>query len=133
VFTKDFGKLSLWATSERKITSKLRGGLELFSLSQLSFVQGKNKKVLVEAVFLEQHISIRQDFARLKAALKIVNLLDETITGQEKDEKIWESLRHSLSLIDQGAPTQMVCRLFSQSIFSILGYRSEIMQKSNAM
>jgi len=126
VFTKDFGKLSLWATSERKITSKLRGGLELFSLSQLSFVQGKNRKMLVETVSLEQHFSIRQDFVRLKTAFKIANLLEQTIIGQEKDEKIWEFLRHSLSLVDQGAPAQMVYRLFSQSVSLTLGYRSEI-------
>ena len=86
--------------------------------------------MLVEAIPQEQYSSIRQDFARLKTAFKIVDLLEQTITGQEKDEKIWESLKHSLSLLDQGAPTQMVYRLFSQSLFLTLGYRSEIMQKS---
>ena len=130
VFCKEYGKLTLFATSVRKSTSKLRGGMELFSLSYVEFVQGKQKKVLVEAIPQEQYSSIRQDFARLKTAFKIVDLLEQTITGQEKDEKIWESLKYSLSLIDQGAPTQMVYRLFSQSLFLTLGYRSEIMQKS---
>jgi hypothetical protein len=40
VFTKQFGKLRLRAVSERKITSKLRGGLELFYLSDIEFIQG---------------------------------------------------------------------------------------------
>jgi len=127
VFTKEYGKLTMFAASERKITSKLRGGLELFSLSYLEFVQGKQKKVLVEAVPLEQHFSIRQDFARLKVAFKIADLLEQMIIGQEKDEKIWESLQHSLSRVDQGAPPQMVYRLFSDSVFMTLGYRSKIM------
>ena len=126
VFTQEYGKLTLFATSVRKSTSKLRGGLELFSLSQLEFVQGKQKKVLVEAIPLEQYSSIRQDFARLQTACKIVDLIEQTITGQEKDEKIWESLKHSLSLIDQGASTKVVYRLFSQHVFLTLGYRSEI-------
>ena len=130
VCTKEYGNLTLFATSIRKSTSKLRGGLELFSLSQLEFVQGKQKKVLVEAIPLEQYSSIRQDFERLKAAFKIIDLIEQTITGQEKDEKIWESLQRSLSLIEQGASTQMVYRLFSQSLFSTLGYHSEAMQKS---
>ncbi len=30
IYTKDFGKLELLAKGERKIKSKLRGGLELF-------------------------------------------------------------------------------------------------------
>ena len=38
IFTKDFGKLKLRAVSERKITSKLRGGLELFYLSEMEFI-----------------------------------------------------------------------------------------------
>ena len=39
-YTKDFGKLDLLARAERKITSKLRGGLELFYLSEVEFIQG---------------------------------------------------------------------------------------------
>ena len=127
VFTQEYGKLTLFATSVRKSTSKLRGGLELFSLSQLEFVQGKQKKVLVEAILLERYSSIRQDFERLMSAFKIIDLIEQTITGQEKDEKIWESLQRSLLLIDQGASTQMVYRLFAQSLFSTLGYHSKVM------
>lgn len=122
----------MFAVSERKIISKLRGGLELFSLSSLEFVQGKQKKVLVEAIPVKQYSFIRQDFARLKAAFEIADLIDRTITGQEKDEHIWELLQHTFSALHQEVSPETVSNSFPQSFFATLGYHSEITQKSNA-
>lgn len=132
VFTKEYGKLTMFAVSERKITSKLRGGLEPFSLSYLEFVQGKQKKVLVEAVPVQQHFSLCQDFARLQTALKITDVFDRMVIGEEKDEKIWELLYSVFSMLDQKVAPHMVYRFFSQSIFPILGYSFETKEKSSA-
>ena len=98
VFCKEYGKLTLFAVSERKITSKLRGGLELFSLSHLEFVQGKSKKVLVEAIPLSKHLVSLQDLSCLYSALQIVKLVDEYMAEQEKDDKVWDLLVQSFNI-----------------------------------
>ncbi|KPJ55867.1 hypothetical protein AMJ49_06190, partial [Parcubacteria bacterium DG_74_2] len=53
IYTRDFGKLKVLARAERKIKSKLRAGLELFYLSEIEFIQGKNYKTLTNAVLIE--------------------------------------------------------------------------------
>lgn len=121
-FTKDFGKIQLWAISERKIVSKLRGGLELFYCSKLEFVEGKNKKVLVEALCINPFLSLRKDLQRLRAAFKIAALIDRLIGGQEQDKKIWNLLLQSFHLLNEGFLPQAVYHQFASFFLELAGY-----------
>lgn len=120
VFTKDFGKLFLWATSERKIASKMRAGLQPFSLSQLSFVQGKSKKVLVEAVCLRQYLCPLAELSLLQTALQIVLLVEQHTGEQEKDEKAWELLQETFAKLQQGG--ELAYESFAPRFMALAGY-----------
>ena len=122
VFTKEYGKLTLWAVSVRKITSKLRGGLELFCLSQLEFVQGRHKKVLVEAVCVEQHASLVGDLARLQAASHMVRLIDQHLPEEEKSHEAWNLLCSSLASLENGSPPRAAYQSFSPRFMALAGY-----------
>ena len=54
VFTKDFGRLELKAKAIRKIASKLRPDIDMFYLSEIEFIQGKNNKTLTDATKIEK-------------------------------------------------------------------------------
>ncbi len=122
VFTKEFGKVQLWAISARKSTSKLRGGLEQFYYSQLEFIEGKNRKVLVEATCLQRHGALRQNLQALRAAFKIAALLDSVVFAEERDEKIWDLLKQSFQMLEQGLPPQEVYSSFKRSFLKTAGY-----------
>lgn len=122
VFCKEYGKLTMFAISERKITSKLRSGLELFSLSQLEFVQGKQKKVLVEAIPLTQHLIPFKDLACLRSALQITKLVDQHMAEQEKDEKVWDLLLQSFFELKQGAAPEKTYQSFVPQFMTLAGY-----------
>lgn len=122
VFCKEYGKLTMFAVSERKITSKLRSGLELFSLSALSFVQGKNKKVLVEAVPLVQYLASLQDVSSLRSALHIAQLVEQHMAEQEKDEKVWDLLIRSFSELKKGTPPEKTYQSFVPRFMALAGY-----------
>jgi DNA repair protein RecO (recombination protein O) len=121
VFCKEYGKLTVFAVSERKITSKLRGGLELFSLSNLEFVQGKQKKVLVEAVPLTQYLASFKDLACLRVAFKIAKLVDQHMAEQEKDEKVWDLLIQSFFELKEGT-AQDTYESFVPRFMTLAGY-----------
>ena len=124
VFTKDYGKLLLWAIAERKITSKLRGGLELFSLSSLEFIQGKNRKVLVEAVTVKPYLSIRKDVASLYVTHRIADLVDFLSKGEEADQQIWSLLEETLDSLDtMNAPYTPLYYYFLFNAVEVLGYQ----------
>lgn len=87
VLTTDSGKVRLMARGVRKIKSKLAGGIELFSVSQISFVLGKGEIHTLTSSRLKQHFgSIVNDVERTMFAyetLKIVNRATEDEPGGE--------------------------------------------------
>ncbi len=95
VFTKDFGKIEALARGERKIKSKLRGGLELFYLSEIEFVQGRRWKILVDASLADNFNKIRRDLSKIETASKIAEVSTELIRGQEQDLQLWNLLLKS--------------------------------------
>jgi DNA repair protein RecO (recombination protein O) len=71
VLTPDYGKLRLMARGVRRIKSKLAGGIELFSVSDLVFVRGKSELGTLISSRLQKHYG------------RIVKALDRTMLGYE--------------------------------------------------
>jgi len=125
VFSKEYGKVALWAASERKITSKLRGGLTLFSLSNLSFIQGKQKKVLVEAVPARSFLPVPCDLSCLRAAYLAAHLLDLHTAKEEQDERVWELLHNFFVVLGQESSPQQAYQSFAPQFLGLAGYGKE--------
>jgi len=130
IYTKDFGKLELLAKAERKIQSKLRGGLELFYLSEIEFIQGKAHKTLTDAILIDNFKNLRGNLKRLAIAYKISEVLDSLIKGQEPDEKIWQLLNETFQKLDNPSlkllAPNLVYYYFLWNLLSILGYKAEL-------
>ncbi len=135
VYTKDFGKLDLWAIGERKITSKLRGGLEMFYCSEIEFVQGKNKKTITDALLLEPFGIMRSDLARLRVALRILETVDMFQREHAADERVWNVLHHSLALLNNAslphANTNLVYYYFFWNFISYEGWKPNLSTYGN--
>jgi DNA repair protein RecO len=71
VITPDHGKLRLMAKGVRKSTSKLAGGIELFSISELSFIPGKGDIGTLVSTRLQKNFG------------NIVKHIDRTMLGYE--------------------------------------------------
>ena len=122
-YTKDFGKLKLSAISARKITSKLRGGLEPLCLSELEFIEGRSRLVVTDAQSYERYGTIREDLARLQAALQVLDSVDRLVQGQEADEKVWALLSETLhTLNNKDSLPQEILPQFNLRFFALLGY-----------
>ena len=55
ILTHEQGKIRGIAKGVRKVKSKLAGGIELFSISQISFIQGKSDIYTLTSTRLEKH------------------------------------------------------------------------------
>ena len=130
IYTKDFGKLELLAKAERKIQSKLRGGLELFYLSEIEFIQGKTHKTLTDAILIDKFKNLRRDLKRLAIAYKISEVLDNLVKDQEPDEKIWQLLNEVFSKLNsleiKNSKLEILYHYFLWNLLSILGYQPEL-------
>ncbi len=147
IYTKDFGKLEILGKAIRKISSKLRQGIEIFCLSEVEFIQGKAYKTLTDVVLIEKFKNIGQDLKKLKIAYKISEVSDKLIKGQEPDEKIWQLLIKTferLNKLETPRPSaddrdgserashwnlEILLYYFLWNFLSILGYHPELQRR----
>lgn len=122
IYTKDFGKLKILARAIRKIKSKLRSGADLFYLSEIEFIQGKNHKTLTDAVTIDKFKNIRKDLEKLEIANQISLAADDLIRGEEKDEKIWDLLIEVFGRMNYS----LIYYYFLWNLLSILGYQIDL-------
>ncbi|OGZ69377.1 MAG: DNA repair protein RecO [Candidatus Staskawiczbacteria bacterium RIFCSPHIGHO2_02_FULL_42_22] len=130
VFTEEFGRLEIFAKAIRKIASKLRGGMEMFSIADIEFIQGKYRKTLTDAVCTQKFTDLAVSPEKIEIAQKISSLLDIFIKGEQTDQKVWmlvtdffEKL-HGVSL--QSSHWQLAYDYFFWNLVSVLGYAPEL-------
>lgn len=130
VFTKDFGRIEIFGKAIRKITSKLKGGIEIFSLSEIEFIQGKNKKTLTDTLFIERFKNIQEVPEKFEVANRISKLVDNFIKGEEQDQVIFYLLNETFSKLNNCSLSNTQCSLiyyyFFWNFVSVLGYGPEI-------
>jgi len=130
VYTKDFGKLEILGKAIRKISSKLRSGIEIFYLSEIEFIQGKALKILTDAILIEKFENLKNNLNKLKIAYKISQVLDNLVFGQEPDEKIWQLLEETFRKLNKleitGPKLELLYYYFFWNLISLLGYQPEI-------
>lgn len=127
VFTEDFGRLDIFAKAIRKNISKLRSGVDIFFMSELEFVQGKNRKTLTDAVLIEKYSSIIQDSGKFKIANKIGQTLDNFVRGEEKDKEIFDLLKEVMKLLNsQKEAKKLLIYYFLWNALHLLGYKPEV-------
>ena len=123
VITPDFGKVSLMARGVRKIKSKLAGGIELFSISTLSFIQGSGEISTLTSTRLQTHFSnIIQDYPRTSVGYEVLSLLDKT-TEDSCGTEYYHLLVNTLSYLDNLKLDSQITRCwFLGNLLKILGH-----------
>lgn len=130
IYTKDFGKLELLAKAVRKIKSKLRAGLEIFYLSEIEFIQGKVYKTLTDVILIDSFKNLRQDLIRLTIAYRISEVFNNSVRGQEADEKLWHLLIETFQKLNtdklKSETYELIYYYFVWNLLSLLGYQLEL-------
>lgn len=141
VYTKNFGKLEILGKAIRKVSSKLRSGAEVFYLSEIEFIQGKNQKILTDAILIEKFENLRKDLKKLKIAYQIAETFNELVRGEGSDEKIWQLLNEIFKKLNNWKvkdcleqdsnfeiwkPGEIIYYYFIWNLFSVLGYQPQL-------
>ncbi len=100
ILTHDQGKIRAIAKGVRKVKSKLAGGVELFSISQITFIQGKTEIYTLTSTRLEKHFgNIVKDIDRTMFAYEVLKNINRT-TEDNTDPEYFDLLAESLAAID---------------------------------
>jgi DNA repair protein RecO len=80
LLTPDHGKISLVAKGVRRLKSKLAGGIELFSVSDITYIKGRGELGTLISTRLDKHYNnIAKDIARVQLGYELIKLLNSTI------------------------------------------------------
>ncbi len=99
--TPDYGKLRVIAKGVRKIKSKMAGGIELFSVSDIGFIRGRGEiSTLISTRLIRHYGSIVKDLERTMVAYEFIKQIDR-LTEDEVDEEYFLLLEEAFSALDE--------------------------------
>ncbi len=123
VLTPDFGKVRLIAKGVRRERSKLAGGIELFSVSHVTFLRGRKEiGTLVSSRLITHYEDIVKDINRTMLGydlLKRINRTTEDAAGEEYYNLLIATLE---GLNDQGLAGELVELWFTMQLLKISGH-----------
>lgn len=100
LLTPDQGKLRLMAKGVRKVKSKLAGGIELFSISHITFIQGKGDVgTLVSTRLIQHYGTIVKDITRVQLGYELIKVLDRA-TEDEPEAEYFSLLQQAFEALD---------------------------------
>lgn len=102
LLTPDHGKLRLMAKGVKKPKSKLAGGIELFSVSNITYIQGRKESglsTLISARLLKHYGTIVKDIQRTMLGYDLIKRLNKA-TEDEPEEAYFDLLQQSFEALD---------------------------------
>jgi len=101
MLTPDQGKIRVVARGVRKVKSKLAGGIELFSVSHISFIRGKSELYTLTSTRLIKHYGqIVQNLERTTLAYRLIKQLDKA-TEDEPGTEYFNLLEQAFEALDE--------------------------------
>jgi DNA repair protein RecO (recombination protein O) len=103
LLTPDHGKLRLIAKGVRRIKSKLAGGIELFSVSDITFIRGRGDiGTLVSSRLRKHYAHIVSDIERTMLGYELIKQLHKA-TEDEPEPAYFELLGACFAALDDAA------------------------------
>ncbi len=134
-YTKEFGQLEILGKSIRKKQAKLRSFVQFPYFSEIDFIQGKNHKILTDAILINNFSNIRKNLKRITLAYKMAYTMNSLINNPEKDEKIWQLLLSVFYFLDKERFSESKCsylyNYFLWNLLILLGYKINCSQKTD--
>ena len=123
VLTPNAGKLSLMAKGVRRVKSKLAGGIELFSTSEISYITGRGSVgTLVSSRLVRHYGHIVSDIDRTMLGYELIKLLHK-LTEDEPETAYYELLEYAFSVLDdKNVSVDFIRVWFSAQLLRLAGH-----------
>jgi DNA repair protein RecO (recombination protein O) len=121
VLTPNAGKLRLMARGVRRVKSKLAGGIELFSVSDITYMPGKGEiGTLVSSRLITHYGKIVSQIERVQLGYELIKQLNKA-TEDEPDEHYFGLLQQAFAALDDLTIDQQLIRTWVQAQLLRLG------------
>lgn len=127
VLTPEAGKLRLLAKGVRKIKSKLAGGIELFSVSDLTYLQGKGEVGTLVSSRLDKHYGrIVSHIERVQLGYELIKELHKATEDHPEAEYFHLLDQTFVALDDSTIPLELVRLWFDAQLLRLAGHEPNL-------
>lgn len=120
--TPEHGKVSLFAKGARRAKSRLAGGLELFSVSDVVYIDGKSDLRTIVSARLDRHFRavVSAGVNTTMLGYEFLKLVDLN-TQDSCDASFYFLLEHALDALDKGEDITLIKAWFYLQILRLSG------------
>lgn len=132
MLTPDNGKLRLVARGVRRMKSKLAGGIELFSISHITYIKGRGDlDTLVSTRLVKHYEHIVKDIGRTMLGYDLIKILNKA-TEDEPEPAYFELLQQAFEALDNEAIDVQLIRLwFAMQLLRLGGHTPNLQNDTN--
>ncbi len=99
VFSKEYGKMVVFANGAKKAKSPLLAGTQPFVFAEFQMIEGRSSYTLRSASIIESFYEIRQDMETLAYGLYLLEVIGSVIQEMDPNEELLRLLYISLSAL----------------------------------
>jgi DNA repair protein RecO (recombination protein O) len=122
VISKHFGKVSLLAKSIRKIKSKKRGHLEIFSKIKFSAVRGHGMDIITETETINDFSGVRVNLNKISLAYYFCEVVNKITHEDEERSLIFNLLSSALEELENETELKKLRLKFIYDLLTKMGY-----------
>jgi DNA repair protein RecO (recombination protein O) len=117
------GKLSLLAKGVRRIKSKLAGGIELFSVSEITYIKGRSDLgTLVSSRLIKHYGNIVTDLDRTMLGYELIKQLNK-VTEDQTEQEYFELLQQAFEALNEFTiPISLIRFWFAAQLLRLSGH-----------
>ncbi len=123
LYTADRGRVSALARGSRKLTSKVGGHLELFSVSQLTLREGNAFDLITSAELTEPHSALSHSVERTHAAHYVAEAVLKLTVEAVLVDRLFDLLRATFGYLTQAEHPAGILAGFQLKLLTILGHQ----------
>lgn len=121
LLTPDHGKLRVIAKGVRRVKSKLAGGVELFSVTSITFIKGRSDIGTLVSARLQRHYGhIVQSLDRTMLGYELIKQLHK-VTEDEPEAEYFQLLQQAFAALDDSAISLDLIQLWFSAQLLLLG------------
>lgn len=127
--TPDHGKVRTMAKGVRRSKAKLAGSVELFGVSDISFIPGRGELNALTSARLQEYFgNIIKDAGRTQAGFDVISLVNKA-TEDNPGREYFELLTVTLAgLDDQSVPPELTLLWFRVQLLKLAGHAPDLRQ-----
>lgn len=133
LLTPNYGKIRLMARGVRKIKSKIAGGIELFSISEISFISGKGSLgTLISARLKDHYGHIINRLDRVQLGYDLIALIHK-VTEDNPNQEYFILLQDTYKALDDESINLLIINTWFKAQLTIMaGHKPNLYYDNNS-